>query len=45
MFFRNYSSRLARTLSAIVQAGGLDRLLDTRGVEEMFMMKKLPKNM
>ena len=44
MLFRNYSSRLARALSTTGQVGGLNRLLD-RGVEEIFMMRKLPRNL
>ena len=39
MLFRNNSSRLARALRT-GQAGGLDRRVDTRGVEETFMMMR-----
>ena len=44
MLFRNYSSRLGRALSATGQAGGLARQT-AKGVEKMFMMRKLPRNL
>ena len=43
MLFRNYSSRLARALSTI-EAGRRARQT-ARAVEEMFMMRKLPRNL
>ena len=44
MFFRKYSSRLGRALSTKGQAVGLARQT-AKGVEKMFMMKKLPRNL
>ena len=44
MLFRNYSSRLGRAVSTTGQAGGLARQT-AKGVEKMFMMRKLPRNL
>ena len=41
MLFRNYSSRLARALSTI--KGGRRARQTARAVEEMLMMRKLPR--